>query len=52
MDVLFFETSEICKVTFSGNYTNEYDQAGLMVLVDEEHWIKTGIEFTEGRLVA
>ncbi|HEY6541228.1 MAG TPA: DUF1349 domain-containing protein, partial [Ktedonobacteraceae bacterium] len=32
-----------CKV--SGSYTTQYDQAGLMLRVDEAHWIKCGIEF-------
>ncbi len=40
------------QVSFTGNYQNEYDQAGLMVLFDETTWIKTGIEFTEGRYFA
>jgi len=35
-------------VTFTGNYRNEYDHAGLMVWVDETSWMKTGVEFTEG----
>jgi uncharacterized protein len=29
----------------SGDYNTRYDQAGLMVRVDEAHWIKCGIEF-------
>jgi len=36
-------------VTFTANYHNEYDQAGLMLWQDETTWVKTGIEFTEGR---
>jgi uncharacterized protein len=32
-----------CKI--SGSYNSQYDQAGLMVRVDEAHWIKCGIEF-------
>ena len=35
-----------CK--FSGSYNSQYDQAGLMVRIDEAHWIKCGIEFFEG----
>lgn len=27
-----------------GDFTERYDQAGLMVLASEEHWLKTGIE--------
>ncbi len=30
---------------FSGSYNTQYDHAGLMVRVDEAHWIKCGIEF-------
>ena len=35
-----------CKI--SGSYNAQYDQAGLMVRVDESHWIKCGIEFFNG----
>ena len=35
-----------CKI--SGSYNTQYDQAGLMVRVDQEHWIKCGIEFYNG----
>jgi regulation of enolase protein 1 (concanavalin A-like superfamily) len=31
-----------------GRYTDLYDQAGLMLRVDAENWIKTGIEFFDG----
>lgn len=36
------------EVTICGNYRDLYDQAGLMLRLDETHWIKTGIEFVEG----
>ncbi len=26
-----------------------YDQAGIMVRVDAQHWVKAGIEFSDGR---
>lgn len=34
--------------TFSGAYETLYDQAGLMLRVDPTHWIKCGIELTDG----
>ena len=38
------------EVVFIGNYQELYDQAGLMLRVDEENWVKTGIEFTDGNM--
>lgn len=35
-------------VQFSGNYTELYDQAGLMISLDKENWIKAGIEYVDG----
>lgn len=35
-------------VTFSAAYEALYDQAGLMVRADETHWMKCGIEYTDG----
>jgi regulation of enolase protein 1 (concanavalin A-like superfamily) len=33
----------------AGNYSALYDQAGLMVRLDEKHWMKCGSEFVEGK---
>lgn len=33
-----------------GFYAEQYDQAGAMVRVDERHWLKTGIEYFDGRI--
>ncbi len=33
-----------------GFYAEQYDQAGAMVRVDERRWLKTGIEYYEGRI--
>jgi uncharacterized protein len=32
---------------FTGEYRRQYDQAGLMLRRDAEHWIKAGIEFVD-----
>jgi uncharacterized protein len=36
------------EVKVAGQYKDLYDQAGLMVRVDEENWLKCGIEFVGG----
>ena len=38
------------EVTVSAAYEQLYDQAGMMLLVDEENWLKCGIEFTDGAM--
>lgn len=35
------------EVTFVGKYRTLYDQAGLMIRLDADRWIKTGIEFVD-----
>jgi regulation of enolase protein 1 (concanavalin A-like superfamily) len=32
-----------------GQYQKLYDQAGIMVRVDDRHWVKAGIELSDGR---
>ena len=39
-------------VDIRGKYQTLYDQGGLMLRVDEKNWIKTGIEFVEGKQYA
>lgn len=38
-------SAEVC---FRGEYQALYDQAGLMLRLDEKNWIKAGIEYTDG----
>ena len=37
------------KVKISGEYKERFDQAGLMIRIDKENYIKTGIEFVDGK---
>ena len=37
------------KVKVSGDYRARYDQAGLMLRIDHENYIKAGIEFVDGK---
>ena len=36
------------EVTVNGHYEVLYDQAGLMLRLSETHWIKAGVEYTDG----
>ena len=36
------------EVKITGDYKTRYDQMGLMLRIDEKHWIKTGIEYVDG----
>jgi len=38
----------IASVKITGEYKTLYDQAGLMVRLDEKNWLKCGIEFVDG----
>jgi len=36
------------EVTFTLDYDRQFDQAGLFVRADEEHWVKAGVEVSDG----
>ena len=38
----------VASVKVTGEYRDLYDQAGLMVRLDEQNWLKCGIEFVAG----
>lgn len=37
------------KVKITGNYVTTFDQMGLMLRINEEEWIKAGVEFVNGK---
>lgn len=47
---LWEETADdfTAEVTISGRYEALYDQAGLMMLLSDRHWIKCGVEVNDG----
>ena len=47
---LGFATGEAftAEVRVQGKYQSLYDQAGLMLRIDETRWVKAGVEFTDG----
>ena len=44
------EPGTAMEVTFTGDFSAEFDQAGMFVRVDEENWTKAGVEFADGAL--
>lgn len=38
------------EVSFIAGYDRQFDQAGIMIRADAEHWIKTGVEYADGAL--
>lgn len=46
------EGAAALEVTFEADFEGAFDQAGLMLRADPEHWIKTGVELSDGVLFA
>ncbi|THV37101.1 DUF1349 domain-containing protein [Glycomyces buryatensis] len=45
-----WDREQAVEVTFTVDYDGDFDQAGMLIRADEEHWIKTGVEFSDGAL--
>ncbi|WP_260867674.1 DUF1349 domain-containing protein [Streptomyces sp. SAJ15] len=45
-----FPVGSAVEVSFQADFTALYDQAGVMVRVDERTWVKAGVEVTDGTL--
>jgi len=45
-----FPVGSAMEVEFRADFTAEFDQAGLFVRADHEHWVKSGVEFADGVL--
>mmetsp|Transcript_25580 Transcript_25580/g.43125 ORF Transcript_25580/g.43125 Transcript_25580/m.43125 type:complete len:322 (+) Transcript_25580:50-1015(+) len=43
-----YEAECTVEVDFEVTPKNQFDQAGLMVYIDDAHWVKAGIEYTDG----
>ncbi|MCM3780303.1 DUF1349 domain-containing protein [Microbacterium hydrocarbonoxydans] len=38
------------EVSFRAPWTGQFDQAGVFVRADDEHWVKAGVEYADGHL--
>ncbi len=41
---------EAMEVSFRAPWDGQFDQAGVFVQIDDEHWMKAGLEFADGHL--
>lgn len=48
--VVAFPNESAMEVDVAGRYDGQFDQAGLFLVADEEHWVKCGLEISDGVL--
>lgn len=48
--VAAWEPGTAMEVEFDADFTEQFDQAGIFVHGDDEHWVKAGVEFADGAL--
>jgi regulation of enolase protein 1 (concanavalin A-like superfamily) len=36
------------EVSFLADFAEQFDQAGILVMADDRHWVKAGVEFADG----
>lgn len=41
---------EAMEITFTADWSGEFDQAGIFVRADEQRWVKAGLEYADGHL--
>ncbi|WP_446470370.1 DUF1349 domain-containing protein [Xenorhabdus stockiae] len=49
VDDLLIKEGFTFQLCIEGRFEQLYDQAGVMLLVDEQHWLKAGIEYADGK---
>ncbi|WP_416777154.1 DUF1349 domain-containing protein [Xenorhabdus budapestensis] len=49
VEAAFVEEGFTFQLCIEGRFEQLYDQAGIMLLVDEHHWLKAGIEHSDGQ---
>jgi regulation of enolase protein 1 (concanavalin A-like superfamily) len=45
-----FDNGTAVEVSFTGDFSGNFDHAGAFIRTDDENWIKTGVEFSDGVL--